>query len=118
PKKSPVTTQSNTAERGQDRQTEPGPVCLAKAHDSIIRIIENPKNHVDGWTPIDRIQTRLAREHGYTVKDIRACLSGCLASYVEMRADHHVTATHAGRTVATCRGTVTLTLLPTDRPEA
>ena len=57
-------------EQSEDRQTE-RPVCLANAHDSLIRIIENPKNHVDGWTPIDRIQTRLPREHGYTVKEAR-----------------------------------------------
>src|SRR5207247_10569759 len=86
-------------EQSEDRQTE-RPVCLANAHDSLIRIIENPKNHIDGWTPIDRIQTRLPREYGYTVKDIRACLSGCLASYVEVRADQHGTTTHARRTDA------------------
>jgi len=101
-------------EQSEDRQTE-RPVCLANAHDSLIRIIENPKNHVDGWTPIDRIQTRLPREHGYTVKDIRACLSGCLASHVEMRADQHGTATHARRTDATYRYTLTPTLLPHDK---
>ena len=101
-------------EQSEDRQTE-RPVCLANAHDSLIRIIENPKNHVDGWTPIDRIQTRLPREHGYTVKDIRACLSGCLASHVEMRADQHGTATHARRTDATYRYTPAPTLLPHDK---
>src|SRR5207245_9578304 len=107
-------TQSNKAECDEDRQTEAS-ACLTKVHDSIIRIIENQKNHVEGWTLIDRIQTRLPREHGYAVTDIRACLSGCLASYVEVRADQHGTVTHARRTAATYRYAVSSSLLSHDK---
>src|SRR5439155_19590918 len=46
---------------------------------------------------------------------IRACLSGCLASYVEVRADQHGTSTHARRTDATYRYAVTPTLLSHDK---
>ena len=43
----PTLAGATHAECGEDRQTE-RPVCLAKAHDSMIRILENPENHVDG----------------------------------------------------------------------